>query len=159
MPFVNVFDALLDIDLMEVDAVGIDMNMSLLIERRICPSFYSIVPYVLDREQCAYKSDFCQQLDINSVCNTDENVCRCRAAYYRYGDTCGMFDMFIISSIETNDSMIAKAVDSRCINDADCGGDAVCKGQRCQCNDRQRREQSVDLYGRRIDRCVFSMRR
>ena len=49
--------------------------------------------------------------------------------------------------------LLAKAVDSRCVEDEECGGAASCKGSRCRCNDRQTRGRVFDLYGRPIDRC------
>ena len=49
---------------------------------------------------------------------------------------------------------VARAVNSRCVNDNDCGGSMRCEGQRCQCNADQRAEDGEDVYGRPIQRCI-----
>ena len=116
--------------------------------------FFSFsVPFALEQEECLFRPSICKELDSNAFCNAEENVCACAPRYHRLGETCGKTQIFLNCSIFVSFGLV-KAVESRCIRDIDCGGNQVCKGQRCQCNARQRRRQTTDVYGRRIDQCV-----
>ena len=51
---------------------------------------------------------------------------------------------------------IVRAVDSACDNNDQCGN-GICKGKRCQCGENQYVEQTVDVLGRPIGRCVNNL--
>lgn len=46
------------------------------------------------------------------------------------------------------------SVGTPCETDEQCGNDMVCKGKRCDCNTRQRKQNTIDPYGRVIQTCV-----
>lgn len=117
-------------------------------------SFLSSVPFALEQEECLFRPSICKELDSNAFCNAEENVCNCAPKYHRLGETCGKETFSRLVDFRFVSFRLVKAVESRCIRDIDCGGNQVCKGQRCQCNDRQRRRETTDVYGRRINHCV-----
>ncbi|CAF0949210.1 unnamed protein product [Adineta ricciae] len=94
------------------------------------------VRYELNNDRCVDRESICAGIDTNSICSSEENKCLCKPSFYDFENKC------------------YQAVGSECTEDKQCGPTMICKGQRCACNDEQREEETTDIYGRPIRRCV-----
>lgn len=111
----------------------------------------------LGDDRCVYRGEVCRTIDPNSICDRDENQCLCAPSFYLAGNQqCGKKERSLIfsSTLSSRSYLLARAVDSVCVTDGDCGGDMLCEGQRCKCNSKQRSEATTDIYSRPITRCV-----
>ncbi|CAF1080374.1 unnamed protein product [Rotaria sordida] len=89
-------------------------------------------------DYCVHSKTRCTQFSPNSLCQEDDNKCACLPGHY-----------------ETNGNIIcARAINSPCLKHADCGDLGQCLGSRCRCRPGNREQETSDLYGRRIIRCV-----
>ncbi|CAF1046954.1 unnamed protein product, partial [Adineta ricciae] len=89
-------------------------------------------------DACGHAANFCGQFGSNTVCSPDENRCACQPGFYR----------------SDGNIICARAVNSQCYTDAECGDYGECLSSLCRCKAGRREQQVSDLLGRTITRCI-----
>ena len=116
----------------------------------------TLAALALGSDRCVYREDACKIIDANSICDRDENQCLCAPSFYlAENHQCGKKERHLtfFSTLSSRSCLLARAVDSVCATDEDCGGSMSCEGQRCKCSSKQRAEATTDIYSRPITRC------
>ncbi|CAF4814772.1 unnamed protein product, partial [Rotaria sp. Silwood2] len=90
----------------------------------------------LENERCVYKENICQYIDINSICNRDENKCLCQSSYYLVNNRC------------------VREAGSVCQNDDECGLNMACLENKCQCLNGLHMQTTYDVDNQPIQICV-----